>query len=79
MIRIRVGDFKLEEAEKREIISWLDSGRISEGPNVKSFEEEWARFIGVKHCVLTNSGTSALIAGLDALKHLKMIKKNLKS
>lgn len=78
MIRIRVGDFRLEEEEKKEITSWLDSGRISEGPNVKSFEEEWARFIGVKHCVLTNSGTSALIAGLDALKHLKLIKEKSK-
>lgn len=78
MIRIRVGDFRLEEAEKREIISWLDSGRISEGPNVKAFEEEWVKYIGVKHCTLVNSGTSAIIAGLRALQYLRLVKEKSK-
>lgn len=73
-MRIKVGDFKLERAEKQEIITWLDSGKVSEGQNVKAFEEEWARYVGVKHCTLVNSGTSALIAGLRALQHLKLIK-----
>ena len=30
------------------------------GPSVANFEEEFARFVGVKHCVGVNSGTSAL-------------------
>lgn len=77
-MRVRVGDFKLGEAEKEEIVDWLGTGRISEAQNVKAFEEEWASFIGVKHCTLVNSGTSALIAGLSALKHLKLIKEKTK-
>lgn len=77
-MKIKVGDFKLEKLEKEEIVQWLDSGRISEGPNTKNFEKEWAEFIGVKHCTLVNSGTSALIAGLCALKHLKLIKEKSK-
>lgn len=77
-MRIRVGAFRLEEAEKKEIMAWLDDGGISEGPNVKLFEEKWANFIGVKHCTLVNSGTSAIMAGLSALKHLKLIKKRTK-
>jgi len=73
-MKVKIGDFGLESFEKKEIVEWLDSGRISEGPKVKSFEKQWADFVGVKHCTVVNSGTSALIAGLCAMKHLKMIK-----
>jgi dTDP-4-amino-4,6-dideoxygalactose transaminase len=37
------------------------------GPDVESFEREFALFCGVKHCVALNSGTSALHLGLLAL------------
>ena len=36
------------------------------GPQVANFEEEFARFAGVKHCVGVNSGTSALHLALIA-------------
>ena len=36
------------------------------GPSVANFEEEFARFVGVKHCVGVNSGTSALHLALIA-------------
>lgn len=68
MLRIHVGDFKLGRREKKVINDVLDSGRLSEGPRVRDFEEKWARFIGTRYCVAVNSGTSALIAGLHALK-----------
>lgn len=68
MLRIKVGDFKLGRSEKRIINDVLDSGRLSEGARVRDFEEKWARFIGTRYCVAVNSGTSALIAGLHALK-----------
>lgn len=74
MLRIRVGDFKLGRQEKRIINEVLDIGRLSEGAKVKKFEEEWAKFIGAKYCVAVNSGTSALIAALHALKSLHSIK-----
>jgi CDP-4-dehydro-6-deoxyglucose reductase, E1 len=45
----------------------LDSGRISEGKTVAAFERKFSKIIGTKYCVLVNSGTSALIAGLLAL------------
>src|SRR3972149_98274 len=51
------------------MIKVLDSGRISESENVREFEEEWAKYIGTKYCVALNSGTSALIAGLTALRY----------
>jgi dTDP-4-amino-4,6-dideoxygalactose transaminase len=74
MLRIRVGDFKLGYKEKKIINEVLDIGRLSEGAKVREFEEEWARFIGTRYCVTVNSGTSALIAGLYALKSLFNIK-----
>ena len=70
MLRIRVGDFKLGPEEKKIINEVLDSGRLSEGAKVKAFEAKWANFIGTKYCVAVNSGTSALITGLYALKYL---------
>lgn len=74
MIRIRVGDFKLGYQEKRIINEVLDIGLLSEGAKVREFEERWAKFLGAKYCIVVNSGTSALIAGLYALKHLFNLK-----
>ncbi|MDD2688657.1 MAG: DegT/DnrJ/EryC1/StrS family aminotransferase [Candidatus Omnitrophica bacterium] len=74
MLRIRVGDFKLGKKEENIIKHVLDIGRLSEGVKVREFEEKWAEFIGTKYCVVVNSGTSALIAGLHALKYLFKIK-----
>lgn len=45
----------------------LRSGHFIMGPNVKAFEEEAARYLGVKHAVGLNSGTDALVIGLRAL------------
>lgn len=74
MLRIKVGDFKLGSKEEKIIKHVLDIGRLSEGARVREFEEKWAEFIGTKYCVAVNSGTSALIAGLHALKYLFKIK-----
>jgi CDP-6-deoxy-D-xylo-4-hexulose-3-dehydrase len=68
-IRVSVGEIRIDNAEKNAINKVLDSGRISEGEMVRQFEVEWAKYIGTKYSVALNSGTSALIAGLTALKH----------
>ena len=46
----------------------LASGGYVGGPAVKSFEREFADYIGVSDCVGCNSGTDALILALRALK-----------
>ena len=69
MIRVRVGDFRLGEEERKAINDVLDSGKISEGEKVREFEKEWANFIGTKYSIAVSSGTSALIAGLIALRY----------
>ena len=74
MLKIKVGDFRIEKEEKEAVNQVLDSGQISEGIKVKEFEKKWAEYIGTKYCVTTNSGTSALIAGLTALKYYSTIK-----
>jgi dTDP-4-amino-4,6-dideoxygalactose transaminase len=67
---IRIGDFSISEEEKKRIIDILDSGRITEGEETKKFERAWAEKIGTRYAIAVNSGTSALITGLNALKYL---------
>lgn len=38
----------------------MKSGWIAAGPETKAFEEEFAKYVGVKHAIFTNSCTSAL-------------------
>ncbi|MBN2044001.1 MAG: DegT/DnrJ/EryC1/StrS family aminotransferase [Anaerolineales bacterium] len=45
----------------------LDSGRFIMGPEVTRFEENVAAYLGVKHTVGLNSGTDAIVIGLQAL------------
>jgi perosamine synthetase len=74
MIRIKVGEFKLGEKEKQALMEVIDSGWLSESKKTFEFEKAWARYIGTKYAVTVNSGTSALIAGLTALKQKYAIK-----
>lgn len=46
------------------------SPRLTQGDNVLRFEEEWSRWLGVKHSVFVNSGSSANLLTLSALYHL---------
>ncbi|MCK4589137.1 MAG: DegT/DnrJ/EryC1/StrS family aminotransferase [Nanoarchaeota archaeon] len=67
-MRINVGAIELGSDEKELLNEVIASNRISEGKFVRRFEREWADFIGTKHCIALNSGTSSLIAGLKALE-----------
>lgn len=78
MIRIRVGDFKIGKEEKSAINTVLNSGRISEGPKVREFENLFKKYIGTKFCVATSSGTGALITGLTALKYHRNLREKTK-
>ena len=53
---------------------WLTAGRYA-----KQFEEEFARFLGIKHCLLTNSGSSANLLAVSALTSPSLGEKQLKS
>ena len=42
--------------------------KLTQGENVKFFEKEWSDWLGVKHSVFVNSGSSANMLTLAALK-----------
>jgi len=44
--------------------------RLTQGDHVKAFETEWSRWLGVKHSIFVNSGSSANLITIAALKHL---------
>jgi CDP-6-deoxy-D-xylo-4-hexulose-3-dehydrase len=43
---------------------------LTQSRNVRAFEEEWSDWLGVKHSVFVNSGSSANLVTLAALKEL---------
>ena len=45
----------------------LHSGRLILGPETTAFEEEFAAYVGARHCVAVTSGTAALHLALMAL------------
>ena len=52
---------------------WLTPGRFA-----RQFEEGFAKFLGVKHCLLTNSGSSANLLAISALTSPELGEKQLK-
>lgn len=45
-----------------------DDPILTNGPQVRAFEEEWSRWLGVRHSVFVNSGASANLLSLALLK-----------
>ncbi|MFM6007811.1 MAG: DegT/DnrJ/EryC1/StrS family aminotransferase, partial [Sphaerospermopsis kisseleviana] len=52
---------------------WLTTGRFA-----AEFEEKFAHWLGVKHCLLVNSGSSANLLALTALTSTELGEKRLK-
>jgi CDP-6-deoxy-D-xylo-4-hexulose-3-dehydrase len=48
-----------------------DDPQLTHGPLVKKFEEEWSKWLGVKHSIMLNSGSSANDLTMIALKELR--------
>ncbi|MGC7102992.1 DegT/DnrJ/EryC1/StrS family aminotransferase [Amycolatopsis lurida] len=59
------------EKERDDILDAVDtvfgSGKLVLGPSVRSFEQEFAAYLGVPHCVGVDNGTNAIVLGLRAL------------
>jgi perosamine synthetase len=53
--------------EVRSVVETLQSGWLTTGRKVKTFEDAFARYVGAKHAVAVNSGTAALHLALDAV------------
>lgn len=59
------------EKERDDILDAVDtvfrSGKLVLGPSVRQFEQEFAAYQGVSHCVGVDNGTNAIVLGLRAL------------
>ena len=56
----------------------IASGMYTMGANVKVFEDDFAKYVGSKHCVMVNSGSSANLLMVAALFYTKNPKLKLK-
>ena len=66
---------------EEELISLVDSSLdfwLTTGKNTGAFEKKFADFLGVKYCLITNSGSSANLLAISALTSPKLKEKRLK-
>jgi dTDP-4-amino-4,6-dideoxygalactose transaminase len=56
----------VDDEIKAAVLAALDSRQWILGPECRAFEQEFARYIGANHAVLTSSGTAALWMALKA-------------
>ena len=66
-MRVMFGDLKIGDIARRYVQSALDKNWVSEGANVREFEQNFARKFGYKHAMATSSGTDADICCCAAL------------
>lgn len=62
----------INRADLDALIAYLqeDQPRLTQGHNVQKFEEEWSNWLGVRHSVFVNSGSSANLITLAVLKQI---------
>ncbi len=61
------------------IINWLNQKelpQLTKGPLTKEYEAKFSNWLGTKHSVFVNSGSSAILLGLTALKFGGKLKNN---
>ncbi len=56
----------VDDEIKRAVLAAIDSRQYILGPECRAFEQEFARYLGVRHAVLTSSATAAIWMGLKA-------------
>jgi len=57
----------MDDDEKKELVSVINSGWFTEASKTRQFEKMFADFVGVKYACAVTSGTTALYVGLKAL------------
>jgi len=68
-IKVPLAEQGLEEEDVNAAVSVLLSGRHTMGTRVEEFEQSFADYLGVKNAVMVNSGSSANLLALQALKY----------
>ena len=57
----------MDQSEKKELLSVIDSGWFTEASKTKKFEKIFAKFTSSKFACAVTSGTAGLYLGLNAL------------
>lgn len=79
MRKINVGEIRLGIREKNAVMEVLNSNRITEWKKVNEFEKMFSSYLDIKHTILVNSGTSALITAINSLNYLSKNSSRLKN
>ena len=59
------------------LVRWLKTNpRLTKGNLTVEFENSWSNFLGVKHSIYVNSGSSANLGIISALKQSRTLKNN---
>ena len=56
----------VDDEIKAAVIAAIESRQYILGPECRAFEQEFARYVGVEHGVLTSSATAAIWMALQA-------------
>jgi dTDP-4-amino-4,6-dideoxygalactose transaminase len=64
---IPISAVTIDDETKAAVIRVLDSGHLAQGPAVAELERSFAECCEVEHAIAVNSGTTALVASLEAL------------
>ncbi len=60
---------EITDEDRAEVLAVLDRGLLcgADSPAIVGLERDWAEYLGVQHCIATNSGTAALHTALVSL------------
>lgn len=65
----------IDEYDIEELMDWLKTKpRLTKGDLTNEFEKQWAEWLGIKHALYVNSGSSANLAIITALKYSNRLK-----
>jgi dTDP-4-amino-4,6-dideoxygalactose transaminase len=67
---VGVGTVTITEQAKKNVMTVLETGRLSYGPFLQKLEKDFAKIHDCKFGIVRNSGTSALHVALQALKEI---------
>jgi CDP-6-deoxy-D-xylo-4-hexulose-3-dehydrase len=67
-----------DEAEQAALQRVIASGHFTMGPSVAQFEQDFAAYVGARHCVMVNSGSSANLLAVAALFYTRDAARRLK-
>ena len=68
-LRYKLAEATIDQADLDALADWLRGNPwLTQGPLVREFERRWADWLGARHAVFVNSGSSANLLMYDALK-----------